>query len=56
MMRATNIKWNVDDENDLERIPDELEIPEGITDEDEISDWISDTTGFLHDGFCLESN
>lgn len=28
-------------------------IPEGMTDPDEISDWMSDETGYCHDGFRL---
>lgn len=53
-MKAINIKWDTD--GDLEclyTLPTELEIPEGMTDEGEISDWLSDTEGFCHDGFEL---
>lgn len=53
-MKATNIIWDVDYEEDLENLPTEIEIPEGMTDEDEISDYISDETGFCHKGFVLE--
>lgn len=50
-MKAINIKWDTDGEKiDL---PTEIEIPEGMIDGDEISDYISDTTGFCHDGFDL---
>lgn len=53
-MIAYNIKWDTDDiapeELDL---PTEIEIPPNITDEDEISDYISDITGFCHYGFEL---
>lgn len=28
-------------------------IPEGMTDPDEISDWLSNETGYCHDGFRL---
>ena len=35
-------------------LPDETEIPDNIADdEDAISDWLSDTYGFCHDGFKL---
>ena len=34
-------------------IPDEIEIPEGMTDMDDISDYLSDLTGFCHDGFTI---
>lgn len=53
-MRATNIKWDVDFEEQLEDLPTEIEIPDGMTDEEEISDYISDETEFCHYGFELE--
>lgn len=53
-MKATNIKWDVDFEEDLEVLPTKIEIPDGMTDEEEISDYISDVTGFCHNGFELE--
>lgn len=53
-MKATNIKWDVDFEEQLEDLPTEIEIPDGMTDEEEISDYISDETGFCHYGFELE--
>ncbi len=53
-MRAVNIKWDTDGDmkvfNDL---PTEMEIPEGMTDGEEISDYLSDETGFCHAGFEL---
>lgn len=52
-MKATNIEWDVDHENDRESLPTEIEIPEDITDENEISDYISDVTGYCHKGFNL---
>lgn len=57
-MKAINIKWDIDeDENDnidvLQMLPEEMEIPKYITDEEEISDWLSDETGFCHNGFEL---
>ena len=57
-MKAINIKWDTDDEDyegepDL-NLPTEIEIPDGMTDEDEISDYISDMTGFCHYGYELE--
>lgn len=45
-MKAVGIIWDVDYEEDLE-----LHL---MTDEDEISDYLSDTTGYCHKGFCLE--
>lgn len=53
-MKAINIIWDVDNEKDLEMLPTEIDIPEGMTDEDEISDYISDATGFCHKGFVLD--
>ena len=37
----------------LNQLPTEMEIPEGITDEEEMSDYLSDETGFCHYGFDL---
>ena len=51
-MKATNIKWDVDNEEDRELLPTEIEIPEGM-EEDEIDDYISDVTGFCHYGYDL---
>lgn len=52
-MKAINIIWDVDYEEDLGNLPNEIEIPEGMTDEEEISDYITDETGFCHKGFEL---
>lgn len=53
-IKATNIIWDVDYEEDREYLPTEIEIPKDITDIDDISDYISDITGYCHKGFCLE--
>ena len=53
MLKAINIIWDVDNKKDLKHLPTEIIIPEGMTDEDDISDYISDETGFCHDGFEL---
>lgn len=53
-MKATNIVWDVDDPKDLEDLSIEIDIPSDMTDEDEISDYISDVTGYCHKGFNLE--
>lgn len=51
-MKAINIIWDTDGQKiDL---PMEIDIPEGMTDTDEISDYISDVTGFCHKGFELD--
>ena len=53
-MIAYNIQWDTDGDKELfDSLPQEIEIPEDITDEDEISDYISDETGFCHFGFEL---
>ena len=52
-MKAINIIWDVDFEEDLENLPTEIDIPNGMKDEDEISDYITDETGFCHKGFEL---
>lgn len=49
-MKATNIKWDTDGDMELwNELPTEMEIPDGMTDGEEISD----ETGFCHDGFEL---
>ena len=52
-MKATNIDWDVEFYY-ADMLPDEIEIPEGITDEDDISDYLSEVTGFCHKGYVLE--
>lgn len=47
--KAYDIDWDTDGE-DVD-LPNEIEIPEGMDDIDEISDYLSDTTGFCHNGF-----
>lgn len=63
-MKATNIEWDVTDGTEemtqeeinevLESLPTEIEIPEDMEDEDDISDYISNQTGFCHKGFIIE--
>jgi hypothetical protein len=54
-MKAINIKWDVSDNpHDIEFLPNEIELPKGMTDEDEISDYISSETGYCHYGYILE--
>lgn len=52
-MKAVEIKWDVDNEKELDQLPVEMEIPEGFETAEEISDYISDETGFCHGGFRL---
>lgn len=53
-MKATNIEWDIDEDEILTTLSTEIEIPDGMTDEEEISDYISDVTGFCHKGFDLD--
>lgn len=52
---ATDIEWDVDYPEDLDFLPKEIEIPEDIDpdDDDSISDYLSDATGFCHKGFVI---
>ena len=51
-MKAINIDWDIDDDSRI-ILPNEIEIPNGMTDEDDISEYITDKTGFFHYGFEL---
>lgn len=54
-MKATNIKWDTDEnKKTLRYLPKKMEIPSGMYDLDDISDYLSDETGFCHDGFFIE--
>lgn len=55
-MKATNIIWDVDAEDEVttDELPKEVKIPDGMTDEEEISDYITNETGFCHKGFSIE--
>ena len=52
-MKAINILWDTDGEE--VNLPNEIEIPDWVDkeDQDEISDYLSDTTGFCHFGYEL---
>lgn len=50
-MKAVNIQWDIDGADIV--LPTELDVPSEITDEEEISDYLSDQTGFCHKGFEL---
>ena len=52
--KATHIQWDVDELEDLELLPTEIDIPDDMTDMEEISDYITDQTGFCHNGFIVE--
>lgn len=53
-MKATNIEWDYGEYVDEDiLLPTEIEIPENVT-EDEVSNYLSDLTGFCHKGYTLE--
>lgn len=53
--KAVNIQWDIDPEDDDGvELPNEITIPNDIEDEEAISDYISEVTGFCHKGFELE--
>ena len=61
MLKATNIKWDTDGDMEVfNELPTEMIIPDELEEMhkkdkeyalEEISDWLSDETGFCHDGF-----
>lgn len=54
-MKAIEIKWDLDEE-DIEEgvvLPSEIDIPNGMVDDDEISDYLSDQAGYCHTGYTL---
>lgn len=52
-LKAVDIDWDVDSEDERDLLPSEIEIPEEMVDEEDISDYLSDVTGFCHKGFRL---
>lgn len=51
---AYDIKWDTDGDKDVfDNLPSEVNIPEEMVDNEEISDYVSDETGFCHAGFKL---
>lgn len=52
-MKAINIIWDIDNKEDLDFLPTEIEIPKGMIDEEEISDYLSNEIGFCHCVFEL---
>ena len=53
-MRAVNIEWETDGEEVV--LPTEIELPDWIEEDDwdEIDDYLSDKTGFLHNGYQID--
>lgn len=53
-MIATNIKWDTDNNEQLyASLPNEIKIPNDLTTDEQISDYLSEITGFCHFGFDL---
>lgn len=54
MLIARDIKWDTDGADPKELgLPDQIIIPEDVESDDEISDYLSDQTGFCHFGYDL---
>lgn len=49
---AITIEWDIDNEDNTE-LPETIEISEGMIEEDQISDYLSEQTGCCHKGFTL---
>lgn len=64
MLKAINIKWDTDGDMEVfNELPTEIVIPDELEEMykkdreyalEEISDWLSDETGFCHSGFEIE--
>ena len=64
MLKAINIKWDTDGDKEVfNKLPTEMIIPDELEEMykkdkefalEEISDWLSDETGFCHTGFEIE--
>lgn len=53
--KAVNIKWDTDgDEELLKKLPKEIVIPSDLKSIEEISEYISNYTGFCHFGFSID--
>lgn len=51
-MKAYNIAWDAEPDV-IDTLPTEIEIPKDITDIYDISNYLSDLTGYCHFGFSL---
>lgn len=59
MLYARDIDWDVDGDGTLaEELPQNVLIPDDVAQlgGDAISDYLSDTVGFCHFGYCLSEN
>ena len=50
---AVDIEWDIEKDDTIE-LPKSIEIPDGLENEDDISDYLSEQTGFCHKGFNLK--
>lgn len=55
LRKAVHIHWDIDDPSDLEFLPTEILIPETCETDDDISNYISQQTGFCHTGYQIET-
>lgn len=53
-MKATCIQWETDTAEEKKNLPSEIELPDGMTNAEEIEDYISEMTGYCHSGYVLE--
>ena len=53
-MKAINILWDTDEK--AIDLPQEMDIPLGLIDEEEIADYLSELTGFCVVEYYLENN
>mgnify|MGYP003400582592 CR=1 FL=1 len=57
-MKAVDIKWDTDGDKEVfDELPTEIEIPNELTDDEidyeGIEDYLSNVTGFCHEGYDL---
>lgn len=57
-MKATKIMWDVDYAEDLEDLPEEIEIPDYIDENDyeAVDEYLTEQTGFCHKGYVLDQS
>ena len=46
------IEWDIDNEDNT-TLPETIEISEGMIEEDQILDYLSEQTGYCHKGFTI---
>ena len=57
-MKATKIMWDVDYAEDLEDLPEEIEIPDYIDENDyeAVDEYLTEQTGVCHKGYVLDQS